>query len=80
MRHTLRFRAGDDGRILLEELTIAYGLAPGSGYERDAAAVGVRAGQWVRVELLDEAGRLLDWRTYRRPMTSEETPTPASQR
>jgi hypothetical protein len=65
MQHTLRFRAGDDGRVLLEEHTLAYGLAPGSDYQRSAATVGVPAGQWVRVELLDDAGRLQDWRTYR---------------
>jgi hypothetical protein len=62
MQHTLRFRAGDDERVLLEEHTLAYGLM--SGYERNAAALGVPAGRQVRVELLDDGGRLLDWRTY----------------
>jgi hypothetical protein len=75
MQHTLRFLSGEDGRVLLEEPTLAYGLACGSGYERGTAALGVPAGQWVRVDLLDDAGRLLDWRTYRVPMTTEEVPT-----
>jgi hypothetical protein len=62
MRHTLRFRACDDGSVLLQEHTLAYGLV--SGYERCAAELGVLAGRRVRMELLDEGGRLLDWRTY----------------
>lgn len=66
MQHTLRFRACDDGSVLLEEQTIAYGLA--SGYQRSAAELGVLAGSQVRVELLDHNGRLLDWRTYLPPI------------
>jgi hypothetical protein len=62
MRHTLRFRDCDDGSILLQEDTLAYGLV--SGYERCAAELGVIAGRRVRMELLDDADRLLDWRTY----------------
>jgi len=62
MRHTLRFRDCDDGSVLHQEHTIAYGLV--SGYERCAAELGVIAGRQVRIELLDDGGRLLDWRTY----------------
>ena len=58
MQHTLRFQACDDGRVLIEEHTIAYGLA--CGYERSARELGVPAGQRVRMELLDDTGRLLD--------------------
>jgi hypothetical protein len=54
---------------LFEEHTLAYGLA--SCYERSAAALGVRQ---VRVELLDDGGRLLNWRTYLVPVTSGEMP------
>lgn len=70
MQHRLRFLSGDDGRVLREETTLVYGLA--SGYERGPAALGLPAGRQVRVELLDEAGRLLDWRTYVVPVTSGE--------
>lgn len=66
MQHTLRFLAGDDGRVLREETTLAYGLM--SGYERDPAALGLPAGTQVRVELLDDAGHLLDWRNYIVPL------------
>jgi hypothetical protein len=62
MQHTLRLRACDDGSVLLEEHTLAYGLV--CGYERCAAELGVPAGRRVRMELLDDAGRLLDWRIY----------------
>jgi hypothetical protein len=62
MQHTLRFLSGDNGHVLLEETTLAYGLM--SGYERGTAALGLPAGRQVRVELLDDTGHLLDWRTY----------------
>lgn len=65
MRHMRCFRACDDGRLLLEEQTIAYGLV--SGYERCAAELGVLAGSQVRVELLDNDGHRLEWRTYLAP-------------
>jgi hypothetical protein len=63
MRHMLRFRDCDDGTVLLQEHTIAYGLVS-TGYERCSAELGVVAGRQVRMELLDDGGRLLDWRTY----------------
>lgn len=69
MQHTQRFLSGD-GHVLLEEPTLAYGLM--SGYERGPTALGLPAGTQVRVELLDEGGRLLDWRTYVVPVTSRE--------
>lgn len=72
MQHTLRFRACDDGSVLLEEHTLAYGLV--SGYERCAAELGVSAGRQVRMELLDDAGRLLDWRTYLVSVTGGQFP------
>ena len=62
MQHTLRFQTCDDGRTLIEEPTIAYGLA--CGYERSARELGIPTGQRVRMELLDDTGRLLDWRIY----------------
>jgi hypothetical protein len=68
MRHTQHFLADDDGRVLLEEDTFAYGLA--YGYERSAAQLGVPAGRQVRVELLDDGGHLLDRRTYLVPVTT----------
>lgn len=74
MQHILRFRAGDNGSVLLEESTLAYGLA--CGYERGAAELGVIAGERVRMELLDDAGRLLDWRTYVAAVTGERFPGP----
>jgi hypothetical protein len=58
MQHILRFGTGDDGRVLFEEPTLAYGLV--CGYERGAAELGVPAGRRVRMELLDDAGHLLD--------------------
>lgn len=74
MRHTLRFRSGEDGRLLLEEPTLAYGLA--CGYERGATELGVAVGRRVRMELLDDTGRLLDWRTYVASATGGQFPTP----
>lgn len=71
MRHTLHFLKDGDRNVLLEEHTLAYGLA--SGYERSARQLGVPAGTQVRVELLDAAGHLLDWRTYLVPVTDAET-------
>jgi hypothetical protein len=73
MRHTLHFLTDDDGRVLLEEDTLAYGLA--YGYERSATVLGVPAGTQVRVELLDDGGHLLDRRTYLVPASETETPT-----
>jgi hypothetical protein len=73
MQHTLRFLACDDGgSVLLEERTLAYGLA--CGYERGAAELGVPAGRRVRMELLDDSGRLLDWRTYLVSITGGQFP------
>jgi hypothetical protein len=72
MRHTLRFRTGDDGSILLEEPTLAYGLA--CGHERGAAELGIAVGRRVRMELLDDADRLLDWRTYVAAATGGQFP------
>jgi hypothetical protein len=74
MQHILRFRSGDNGSVLLEEPTLAYGLA--CGYERGAAELGVAVGRWVRMELLDDTGRLLDWRTYVTSATGGQFPTP----
>jgi hypothetical protein len=76
MQHTLRFAACDDGSVLLEEPTLAYGLA--CGYERGAAELGVAVGRRVRMELLDDAGRLLDWRTYVAAVTGGQFPTLAA--
>jgi hypothetical protein len=70
MQHILRFR--DDDTVLLEERTLAYGLA--CGYERGAAELGIPTGRWVRMELLDDAGRLLDWRTYQVSVTGGQFP------
>jgi len=74
MRHTLRVLACDDGSVLLEEQTLAYGLS--SGYEPGAAELGVLAGRRVRMELLDDAGHLLDWRTYVVAVTGGRFPAP----
>lgn len=74
MQHILRFVACDEGSVLLEEPTLAYGLA--CGYERGAAELGVLAGDWVRMELLDDTGRLLDWRAYIAAATGGRFPTP----
>lgn len=71
MRHTLHFLSDDDGRVLLEEDTLAYGLA--NGYERSATELGVPVGTRVRVELLDDSGHLLDRRTYLVRVTAEST-------
>lgn len=76
MQHTLRFLSGDDGRVLREETTLLYGLM--AGYERGPAALGVPAGQLVQVDLLDDGGRLLDWRTYVVPERIVEYAEPAS--
>ena len=62
MRRTLRFRTGEEGLLLLEEPTVAYGLH--AGYERGAAELDVRAGTRVRIELLDDGDHLLDRRIY----------------
>jgi hypothetical protein len=62
MRRTLRFKASDDGSVLLEEHTLAYGLH--AGYERCAAELDVLVGTQVRIELVDDGDHLLDWRTY----------------
>jgi hypothetical protein len=74
MQHILRFRTDDDGSVLLEEPTLAYGLA--GGYERGAAELGVAVGRQVRMELLDDSGRLLDWRTYIASQTGRRFPIP----
>ena len=66
MQRTVRFRA-DNGDLLLEENTFAFRLAPAC--ERGAADLGVCAGSRVRVELLDDAGHLLDSRIYLVPPT-----------
>jgi hypothetical protein len=71
MQHTLRFR--DDDTVLFEEHTLAYGLV--CGYERGAAELGVPAGKQVRMELLDNTGHLLDWRTYHVSMTGNQFPS-----
>lgn len=68
MRHALHYLTDDDRRVLLEEHTVAYGLAP--GYERSATELGVPAGTQVRVELLDDGGHLLDRRTYLVPAST----------
>lgn len=70
MQHTLRFR--DDDTVLLEEHTLVYGLV--CGYERGATELGVPAGRQVRMELLDAAGHLLDWRTYQVAVTGGQFP------
>lgn len=62
MRRTLRFRTGEEGTLLFEEPTVAYGLH--AGYERGAAELAVRAGTLIRIELLDDGDHLLDRRTY----------------
>lgn len=62
MRRTLRFRATDGARVLLEEPTVAYHLH--AGYERPAVELDVQAGTRVCIELVDEGDHLLDRRTY----------------
>ena len=70
MPRTLRFLAVDDGRVLLEEHTVAYGLH--TGYERSAAELDVVVGTRVRIELLDAGDHLLDRRTYAAPAPGGE--------
>jgi hypothetical protein len=67
VQRTLCFRTCDNDRLLLQEHTLAFRLTPGC--ERGAEPLGVTAGTRVRVELLDDAGHLLDWRTYYVPPT-----------
>ncbi|HEV8562754.1 MAG TPA: hypothetical protein VGR06_41090 [Actinophytocola sp.] len=43
---------------------------------RGAAELGVGVGRQVRMELLDDTGRLLDWRTYPATETGGQFPTP----
>jgi hypothetical protein len=62
MQRTMCYRASDNGGLLLEEHTLAFRLTPSC--ERGAAVLGVSAGTRVRVELLDDAGHLLDSRIY----------------
>lgn len=62
MRRTLRFRTGEEGTLLFEEPTVAYGLH--AGYERGAEELDVQAGTRVRIELLDDGDHLLDRRIY----------------
>jgi hypothetical protein len=62
MPRTLSYRTTDDGRLLLEEHTVAFRLTPLC--ERPPAALGVPAGKQVRVELLDDGGHLLDSMTF----------------
>ncbi len=69
MRRTLRFRASDDERILLEADTLAYRLH--AGYELGAAELDVPADTHVRIELLDDSNHLLDRRTYLVPAAQE---------
>jgi hypothetical protein len=68
MQRTLCFRASDKASVLLEEHTLAFRLTPGC--ERGAKELGISAGSRVRVELLDDAGHLLDSRTYLVPPTA----------
>jgi hypothetical protein len=68
MQRTVCFRASDKASVLLEEHTLAFRLTPGC--ERGAAELGVCAGSRVRMELLDDAGHLLDSRTYLVPPTT----------
>lgn len=68
MQRTLCFRASDKACVLLEEHTLAFRLTPGC--ERGAKELDVSAGSRVRVELLDDAGHLLDSRTYLVPPTA----------
>ena len=63
MRRRLCHRAADDDRLLRAEDTLAFRLTPAC--ERGAAELGVSCGIRVRVELLDDAGHLLDSRIYR---------------
>lgn len=67
MQRTVCFRASDNDNLLREENTLAFRLTPGC--ERAAGELGVSAGRRVRMELLDDAGHLLDSRTYLVPPT-----------
>ena len=75
MGRTLRFQTCDDGSVLLEEHTVAYGLH--AGYERGAAELDVLAGTRVRMELLDDGDHLLDWRTYVVPVNAAANEIPS---
>jgi hypothetical protein len=72
MRKTVHFLTADTEHILLEEQTLAFGLA--FGYERGAATLSTPEGGQVRVELRDENDHLLDWRTYVVSAADDETP------
>jgi hypothetical protein len=73
MGRTLRFRASDDERILLEADTLAYRLH--AGYELGAAELDVPADTHVRIELLDDSDHLLDRRTYLVPVPDPRLPS-----
>lgn len=62
MERFLSYRTSDDGRLLMEESTASFRLTARD--ERCPAALGVSAGQRVRVELRDDGGHLLDALTY----------------
>lgn len=62
MERFLSYRTADDGRLLLEESTVAFRLTPRC--ERPPVELGISAGQQVRVELRDDGGHLLDSLTY----------------
>lgn len=68
MRHMRHFLT-DDGQVLLEEHTLAY------GDESDATELAISVGRRVRVELLDDGGHLLDGRTYLVAPTTWRTQT-----
>lgn len=70
MRNTVHFPTDDKEHVLLKEQTLAFGLA--SGYERSAAKLSTPEGRQVRVELRDENGHLLDWRTYLVPAAGDD--------
>jgi len=72
MRNTVHFLTADNEHVLLEEQTLAYGLP--AGYERSAAQLSTPEGSQVRVELRDENGHVLDWRTYVVSTAGEEIP------
>jgi len=78
MRRTLRFRACDDERVLLEASTLAYRLH--AGYELCAAELDVPAGMNVRIELLDVSDHLLDRRTYVVSASGRQLPSQRLQR
>jgi hypothetical protein len=62
MKRTLSFHATDDGSLLLTEPTLAFRVT--FECERDAATLSVAVGRRVRIDLLDDAGHLLDSRYY----------------